>query len=53
MTSLHDFELFLDDGLIESLKFILSYVSVGFFIGILFGLIVGIILAAINCVNKS
>ena len=43
MTSLHDFVLFLDDGLIESLKFISPYVRVGFFISLPIGLIGGFI----------
>ena len=52
MTSLHDFVLLLDDGLIEGLKLISPYFRVGFFIVIPIGLIGGFMLAAINCVNK-
>ena len=43
MASLHDFVLFLDDGLIECLKFISPYVRVGFFISLPIGLIGGFI----------
>ena len=46
MTSLHDFVLFLDDELIEILKFMLPYVRVSFFISLPIGLIVGFISAA-------